>query len=568
MRESFPENPFKKIVQIDNFISKEKCNEIIALSEKQNQWQTKRHKNYPTTDIPAEKVVGLDLSIEIKKIVEVTREKFQLEDSALIKPFDIFVVKYDAKGQNKLDVHRDASELSFILLLSDPSEFEGGGTYYVEDNITISPNQGGLALHCGIRLHSGKAITSGKRYILIGFMKINSQSIRQYHSEEKKLHFINEVDKRHLDFFWRHETKPLHLIVKIINLKRRRSKLQKMMEVIDRLEIPTNWKVDIDVVVANEGEGAESYSKWKLKNPGTSEHAKWFGGHEVRKGEIGCFLSHITTIQGCENNYLLILEDDADFNSDLLWRIDQSIRELNYNNIEWDGIDFGGKSVDNKLIVSITPSVGLIDYSYETHCILYNRSGIAKIKQIDKTKNVIAYDEFLSAIRKVHPRKEINSLYKLKSKFNMYFSYKPLAWQRLDENGKYSHDTYMNTIIDWKVNSEVDDFTLKNYYVFSNVENLLDLGVLFSKANRALWNFHVDRCTEDLTLLENKWHLPINSTRKITAVIYPQKLWLHQGEEIEIECKQNSVYFFPAYLMFKYLGKDARTVFGCGSPFH
>ena len=158
MSEPFPENPFYKIIKIDNFITKDKCNEVIKLAEKQNEWETKRHKNYPTTDIPAEKVEGLDLSKELERIVEITRKEYKLEDSAIIRPFDVFVVKYDVNGQNKLDIHRDVSELSFVLLLSDPDDFEGGGTYYVEDDKTVSPEQGGLALHCGFRLHSGKDI--------------------------------------------------------------------------------------------------------------------------------------------------------------------------------------------------------------------------------------------------------------------------------------------------------------------------------------------------------------------------------------------------------------------------
>lgn len=570
MSDPFPENPYNRIIKIDNFITKEKCNEIITLAEKQNEWQTKRHRNYPTTDIPAEKVEGLDLTSELDRIVEVTRKNYDLEDEAVISPFDVFVVKYDVKGQNKLDIHRDVSELSFVLLLSDPSEFEGGGTYYVEEDKTVSPEQGGLALHCGFRLHAGKVITSGKRYILIGFMKVKSKMMRQYHSNEKKLDFINEIDKRHLDFLWRHETKPLNLSIRIINIKRRKKKLQKIMEIIDRLDKPTNWKLDIDVVVANEGEGGEAYPNWKVeKTLEDSERDRWFNGHDIRKGEIGCFLSHMTTIQDSKSDYLLVLEDDAEFNSDFLWRIDQSIRELNNIKIDWDGIDFGGKPVGDESIFNITTSVGKIGYSYETHCILYSRNGINKIKQIDRTKNIIAYDEFLSAIRKVHPRTELNTLYNLDSEFNMYFSYKPLSWQREIENGKYSHDTYIDKITNYLISPSISHVDMKNYYIFSDVEDLLMIPSLISTANSSVWNFHIDSCSEDESFIENKWVLPIDNKRKITSVVFPEKLWLLQNEEPkEINCKPNSIYFFPSYLMFKYSGKHTRIVFGCGAPFH
>lgn len=570
MSDSFPENPFNRIIKIDNFITKEKCNEIITLAEKQNQWQTKRHRNYPTTDIPAETVEGLDLSSEIDRIVDVTRKNYNIEDEAVISPFDVFVVKYDMKGQSKLDIHRDVSELSFVLLLSDPSEFEGGGTYYVEEDRTVSPTQGGLALHCGFRLHAGKAITSGKRYILIGFMKVKSKMMRQFHSKEKKLDFINEIDKRHLDFLWRHETKPLNLSIRIINIKRRKKKLQQMMETIDRLEKPTNWKLDINVVIANEGEGGEAYPHWKQeKTSEDSEHDRWFNGHDVRKGEIGCFLSHMTTIQESKSEYLLVLEDDAEFNSDFLWRLDQSIRELNNMKIEWDAIDFGGSPMDKKEPNIITPSIIERGYTYEGHCILYKASGIEKIKKVDKTKNIIAYDEFLPAIRNVHPRKELFSLYGLDEPLKVYYSYKKLSWQREIEEGKYSHDTYINKITNYTISPSISSLDMKNYYIFSDVEDLLMLPTLISKANSGIWNFHIDSCSEDDSFIENKWVLPLDNKRKITSVVFPEKLWLLQNEEAkEINCKPNSIYFFPSYLMFKYSGKDTRIVFGCGAPFH
>ena len=43
---------------------------------------------------------------------------------------DAFVVRYDAAGQGGLATHTDDSELSFNLLLSDPSDFGGGGTSF------------------------------------------------------------------------------------------------------------------------------------------------------------------------------------------------------------------------------------------------------------------------------------------------------------------------------------------------------------------------------------------------------------------------------------------------------
>ena len=105
----------------------------------------------------------------------------------IITPFDVFVVKYDSKGQNKLDLHRDSSILSFILLLSSPNDFSGGGTYYESLNETIKPEQGGLLIHCGKVRHGGLTVTSGTRYILIGFMDVESKKVRQKHPNEDQI---------------------------------------------------------------------------------------------------------------------------------------------------------------------------------------------------------------------------------------------------------------------------------------------------------------------------------------------------------------------------------------------
>ena len=41
---------------------------------------------------------------------------------------DMFVAKYDMKGQKELREHRDGSELSFVLALNGSNnEYEGGG---------------------------------------------------------------------------------------------------------------------------------------------------------------------------------------------------------------------------------------------------------------------------------------------------------------------------------------------------------------------------------------------------------------------------------------------------------
>ena len=69
-------------------------------------------------------------------------------------------------------MHADDSEISFNLLLSDPGEFEGGGTSFeAAGNATLLPGRGELLCHFGKLRHAGVPVTSGTRYILAGFVR-------------------------------------------------------------------------------------------------------------------------------------------------------------------------------------------------------------------------------------------------------------------------------------------------------------------------------------------------------------------------------------------------------------
>ena len=109
---------------------------------------------------------------------------------------DAFVVKYEAGGQPGLGPHVDDSELSFNLLLSDPSGFEGGGTRFCDvplgeaegetdeaesarrsgdregsRGVTVRPGRGEVITHYGRLPHEGVPITRGTRYIVAGFVR-------------------------------------------------------------------------------------------------------------------------------------------------------------------------------------------------------------------------------------------------------------------------------------------------------------------------------------------------------------------------------------------------------------
>ena len=149
-------------------------NESERYAENNGGWTTKRHDNYPTTDLPVEKIAsifGLVLQT-MNTIVIKVKNSFGLHDDIIINIQDLFVVKYKDSEQNYLDMHNDGSFLSFNILLSDTTEFEGGGTYF-DDGLTAYLEQGDILIHSSRIKHAGLPITKGTRYLLVGFLNID-----------------------------------------------------------------------------------------------------------------------------------------------------------------------------------------------------------------------------------------------------------------------------------------------------------------------------------------------------------------------------------------------------------
>jgi hypothetical protein len=170
-------NRFIQRFTYNNIFGKNVCEWFIAESENYARlnggWTTQRHHNYPTTDLPLEKITsifGFTL-FSFNNIFDRIKKSYCLPDYLTFNISDLFVVKYDSDMQNSLEMHHDGSFFSMNILLSDTNDFEGGGTYF-NDGITSYLNQGDLLVHSGKVKHSGLTITKGNRYVLIAFVNI------------------------------------------------------------------------------------------------------------------------------------------------------------------------------------------------------------------------------------------------------------------------------------------------------------------------------------------------------------------------------------------------------------
>ena len=143
-------------------------------------WLTDRHVAYPTTDIPISKLPKLAAKWNatiFPAVAAAFHEALELPEGSEVTPLDVFVVKYDYQGQRELAVHRDNGLLTFSLLLSDPGDFEAGGTYFESTGRVYRPSRGVGVLHSALVRHAGYPIEGGTRYVLVGFCGLTSPKL-------------------------------------------------------------------------------------------------------------------------------------------------------------------------------------------------------------------------------------------------------------------------------------------------------------------------------------------------------------------------------------------------------
>lgn len=177
---------FNKTHKYPSFISGNLCRWIIDKSEEyannNGGWTKTRHKNYPTTDLPVKSINSISIPIynlTVMNILPLIAKHYKM-NLFFLNIVDLFVIKYDVNGQDHLNKHRDGSIISFNILLND--EFEGGGTIidHINDDegtteTLYTSEKGDLFIHSGKLLHGGNKITSGCRYILVGFVEFCSK---------------------------------------------------------------------------------------------------------------------------------------------------------------------------------------------------------------------------------------------------------------------------------------------------------------------------------------------------------------------------------------------------------
>ena len=220
-------------------LSEAACVGLIAAAEKEalrRGWQSTRHRHYPTVDLPV-----YDLSPRtyqrIRQLLDgIVLPRMQTEyATGPLRVKEAFIVKYEApetapetapvasdatseavsRGpdgvgattgrparprqaglpvyrQAGLGMHRDGTLLNCVILLSDPTDFEGGGTTFAPPlDATYHTGRGDCLCSCGQLLHGAKPVTSGLRYVMIAFI----DEVQEAPSAWPEAEAVDEVDE-------------------------------------------------------------------------------------------------------------------------------------------------------------------------------------------------------------------------------------------------------------------------------------------------------------------------------------------------------------------------------------
>eukprot|EP00747_Dinoflagellata_sp_TGD_P219659 gnl/TRDRNA2_/TRDRNA2_91752_c0_seq1.p1 gnl/TRDRNA2_/TRDRNA2_91752_c0~~gnl/TRDRNA2_/TRDRNA2_91752_c0_seq1.p1 ORF type:complete len:320 (+),score=43.45 gnl/TRDRNA2_/TRDRNA2_91752_c0_seq1:17-976(+) len=190
----FPQ-PFLHIHAWDSGFSPAFCKKIIALAEKRNRWTNKSSLGVKTYDVSLDELQFSDKEANkvndfVARLAHFIQETFLQKsklDGALNKnkvPYDEavvlkgtpFVIRYDASGDHAgLGRHKDNSDVSFIVLLSDPADFGGGGTQFDALGRSLPLRQGEAFVFNGQLVHAAAHLTRGRRYVLSGFTTFSQE---------------------------------------------------------------------------------------------------------------------------------------------------------------------------------------------------------------------------------------------------------------------------------------------------------------------------------------------------------------------------------------------------------
>lgn len=211
----------------------------------------------------------------------------------------------------------------------------------------------------------------------------------------------------------------------VINLKRRPDRLDAITKVLpDEWNKKTTFTTDWEGIVDGEriqsdadlrNEKISVYKNWEIKG-----HSNSFWSRPIKKGEIGCSVSHLRVWREAQKmmkldknlGYVVVLEDDATFSNDAVERTRRTISTLPSSGVKaWDFMYLGRVLQRNQKDETVNKLCCKPGFSYCTYGYILSRTGVEKFLQQQFQNNLIPVDEFIPSLYTLHPREDIRKMY-------------------------------------------------------------------------------------------------------------------------------------------------------------
>ena len=90
-----------------------------------------------------------------------------------------WITRYDAEMNPNARLHFDTrSNITVNVMLSDPADYSGGGTFLHASGSSVRLQQGQALIHPGHLVHKSIAVTGGRRHILVGFTTLSNHTLQ------------------------------------------------------------------------------------------------------------------------------------------------------------------------------------------------------------------------------------------------------------------------------------------------------------------------------------------------------------------------------------------------------
>lgn len=234
----------------------------------------------------------------------------------------------------------------------------------------------------------------------------------------------------------------------MINLRRRSDRRERMLRTLYEQEITCK------IITAVDGKALNLSQVQALGIEMLPGYSDPYHGRPLTKGEMGCFLSHYNIwneIVERELNVSLVIEDDLRFEVFFKRRLQNLMREIETQRLDWDLIYIGRKRMQVEHPEKSVPKIHnlvVADYSYWTLAYMISLRGAQKLLRAEPLKKMLPVDEFLPVMYNKHPTEEYMSHFERRDV--QAFSAEPLLVFPTHYTGDmgYISDTETSTVWD------------------------------------------------------------------------------------------------------------------------